>query len=71
MWSSVQRANSVQPDVMTDVKTPFCTQRPCGSVRTCDVDTVTDDTSAQVKDVTTVFTCIRKVSNKRVRQEAI
>ena len=28
------------------------TQGPCGSERTCDVDTVTDDTSAQVKDVT-------------------
>ena len=24
----------------------------CGSIRTCDVDTVTDDTRAQVKDVT-------------------
>ena len=71
--SSVQCANSVQPDVMTSVKTPFCfeTQGPCGSVRTCDVDTVTDDTSAQVKDVTTVFACIRKVSNRRVRQESI
>ena len=59
--SSVQCANSVQPDVMTYVKTSFCfeTQGPCGSVRTCDVDTVTDDTSAKVKDVTTVFACIR------------
>ena len=41
---------------MTNVKAPFCfeTQGPCGSVRTCDVDTVTDDTCAQVKDVTPV-----------------
>ena len=41
---------------MTNVKTPFCfeTQGPCGSVRTCIVDTVTDDTIAQVKDVTPV-----------------
>ena len=28
------------------------TQGPCGSVRSCGVDTVTDDTGAQVKDVT-------------------
>ena len=47
---------SVQPDVMTNVKTPFCLRLkgPCGSVRTCHVDTVTDDTGAQVKDVTPV-----------------
>ena len=30
------------------------TQEPCGRVRTCDVDTVTDDTGAHVKDVTPV-----------------
>ena len=30
------------------------TQLPCGSVRKCGADTVTDDTSAQVKDVTPV-----------------
>ena len=30
------------------------TQGPCGSVRTCDVETVTGDTSAQVKEVTLV-----------------
>ena len=30
------------------------TQEPCGRVRTCDVDTVTDDISAQVKDFTPV-----------------
>ena len=45
----------MQPDVVTSVKTPFCseTQGLCGSVRTCVVDTVTDDTSALVKEVTT------------------
>ena len=49
--SSVQCANSVQPDVMTDVKTPFCfeTQGPCGSVRRCSDDTVTHDTHVQGK----------------------
>ena len=30
------------------------TQGPCGSVRECSADTVTDDTSAQVEDVTPV-----------------
>ena len=28
------------------------TQGPCGSVRECSADTVTDDTDAQVEDVT-------------------
>ena len=54
MWVECAVCSPVQPDVMTSVKTPFCfeTQRPCGSVHTCIVDTGTDDTSAQVKDVT-------------------
>ena len=56
MWGVCAVRQSVHPDVMTTVKTPFSleTQGPCGNVRTCDVDTVTDDTSAQVKDVTPV-----------------
>ena len=39
---------------MTNVKTPFCfeTQGPCGSVRKGGADTLTADSSAQVKDVT-------------------
>ena len=41
---------SVQPDVMTNMKTPFClTQGPCGSVRRCRDDTVTLDTCVQGK----------------------
>ena len=46
----------MQPDVMIDVKTPFCfeTQGPSGSARKCGADTATDHTSAQVKDVTPV-----------------
>ena len=56
MWEVCAVVKSVRPDVMTNVKTPFCVETPglCKSVRTCDVDTVTDDTSAQVKDVTPV-----------------
>ena len=43
-------------DVLTNVKTLLCFQKqgPSRSVRTCDVDTVTHDTSVYVKDVTCV-----------------
>ena len=48
---SVRSVQSVQPDVMTNVKTPFCLRLkgPCGSVRRWSDGTVTHDTSAQVK----------------------
>ena len=57
MWRECAVCRSVQPDVVTHVKTPFCfeTQGTCESVRTCDVDTVTDDTSARVENVTYTF----------------
>ena len=42
---------SVQPDVMTNVKNTVLleTQEPCGSVRKCSGDTVTDYRSVQGK----------------------
>ena len=56
MWVECAVCKSVHFDVMTNVKTPFCfeTQGPCGSVRRCSDDTVTVDTSAEVKDVTSL-----------------
>ena len=50
LWGSVRSGQSVQPDVMTNVKTPFFFFRlkgPCGSVRRCSGDSVTHDTSVQ------------------------
>ena len=46
MGSECAVCSSVQPDVITNVKTPFFldTQGPCGSVRRCSNDTVTHDT---------------------------